>query len=357
MSREGEVEPKTIPADVRSPTRRPAAVGGRAPRGDDEVIHTDKWESGLRYAQKALSVKSVGRAKDFHDVVRVALQHNLRIDNEAHRHKSLPDPARTCLNTVLCGPVTPDEGGLQARLTFNRFGIAPSRRDNIAAIEVVMQPPDGGDRDEFWSECMAYVHGEFEHVLSAVVHRDQLRPHVHVIALAITRGKLGGAALSSCGNGLPVRQVRFTEHMRTTLGLRPDRPNQWAKRLANQQVGQEVAQTSSPRPPIAHASVHAQNAATLRESAALPAAPSPQLHQEPQRVEQSLTCDRPASAMGNDIEALHDQYLGHHFTCATCIAAGRRCDGSRCPVGLSLWHRYQHAVPPGGEFTTRPSTR
>lgn len=191
---------------------------------NDEVVHTDDWPPGLVYRHCAKSARKVTRAKgDFYAVIPVLLQHNLRIGNEKHRHKRPIDPARTHLNTVLVGPASPDEGARQARQEFDALGIVPSRWDNIPAIEIVTQPPDEWDRDEFWNECLTWARREFSHVLSVVVHRDQVRPHMHVIVLAITDGELAGGALTNGDNSLPLRQRRFMAHMRATLGLRPDR--------------------------------------------------------------------------------------------------------------------------------------
>lgn len=182
--------------------------------------------------------------------------------------------------------MTPEEGSRQARQEFDTLGIAPSRWDNIAAIEIVVQAPDGWDRGEFWSECLTWVRREFDHVLSAVVHRDQANLHMHVIMLAIANGKkLDGGALTNGDNSLPMRRRRFMAYMRLTLGLRHDRSTskakksmtaiftspgkgtrrheeaersdaefvrlaskKWAKRLE----GQEVAPTSCARPLFAH---------------------------------------------------------------------------------------------------------
>lgn len=48
------------------------------------------------------------------------------------------------------------------------------------------------------------------------------------------------------------------------------------------------------------------------------------------------------SMTGNGNRAAN--YHGHHFTCKTCIAAGRGAAyGSRCKQGATLWADYQHS--------------
>ena len=45
-----------------------------------------------------------------------------------------------------------------------------------------------------------------------------------------------------------------------------------------------------------------------------------------------------------DWHALDAAYLGHHFNCPTCIAAGRGSRyGQRCGTGMALWRAYSAA--------------
>jgi len=104
------------------------------------------------------------------------------------------------------------------------MGAAPARRDTIMGIEAVIQAPDGSDTPTFWTECLTWATGRYQHVLSAVVHRDQARPHMHVIALAVVDGRLAGNALTSGECRFTKQRQDFLKHMRDRLGLRPDRP-------------------------------------------------------------------------------------------------------------------------------------
>lgn len=185
--------------------------------------HTDSWGAGLRFAGKALNVKAVGRAACFAEVLPVCLAHNLREGNEAHRHRSPIDPARKCANEVLRGPASLTVAEELARNTFDELGIVPARADAIAGVELVFQPPDGSDTPEFWAECLRWVDGRYQHVLSAIVHRDQKRPHLHVIALAVAGGKLAGNALTSGAGRFQIQRREFMAHVFEALGLRPNR--------------------------------------------------------------------------------------------------------------------------------------
>lgn len=48
-----------------------------------------------------------------------------------------------------------------------------------------------------------------------------------------------------------------------------------------------------------------------------------------------------AATEPTDWHALDAAYLAHHFTCLTCIAAGRGSRyGQRCDTGVALWRAY-----------------
>ena len=190
----------------------------------ENTDHPDAWAPGLRLRLKALNVKTVTRAADPGEVLPVCLSHNLRTGNEGHRHRSRIDPARSGANEVLRGPACPLVAAELARSVLEELGIVPARRDTIMGVEAVVQAPEGSDTPAFWSECLRWVDGRYQHIVSAVVHRDQSRPHLHVIALAVVGGKLAGNALTSGAGRFTSQRREFLAHMRDRLGLRPDRP-------------------------------------------------------------------------------------------------------------------------------------
>ena len=189
----------------------------------DNGTNPDAWEPGLHFSGKRLNIKTVRRAADFGEVLPVCLSHNLRTGNEGHRHRSRIDPARTGANEVLRGPACPLVASELVRSVLEELGIVPARADAIAGLELVFQPPDGHDTPAFWSECLHWVDGRYQHVVSAIVHRDQKRPHLHVIALAVAGGKLAGNDLTAGSNQFPIQRREFLAHIFATLGLRPNR--------------------------------------------------------------------------------------------------------------------------------------
>lgn len=192
----------------------------------EKIRVPDDFADGLEIQIKSLSRGSVRRAVDGPDVLRVAMQHNLRVDNEDHQHRSPIDSHRTHLNTVLFGADRPDKVAELAQLEAARLGAAwPSRVNGVIALELAIQPPEGADVPAFWESCMAWIAKTFEHPVSAVVHRDQKRPHGHVVVLAILGGRFNGRELQRGEFGAPKLRRSFFAHIREKLGLRNDRPD------------------------------------------------------------------------------------------------------------------------------------
>lgn len=179
--------------------------------------------SGLRFAGKTLSIKTVARATYPFDVLPVCLAHNLRQRNEGHRQRSPIDRTKSHLNEVIHGT---SDLAMAIELTANafaEFSIEPARCDAIMGIELVFQPPAGADSSEFWAECLSWVRGRYGYILSAVVHRDQKRVHMHVLVMAIEGDKLAGNKLTAGSNRFVHQRQAFFAHMRSRLNLRPDR--------------------------------------------------------------------------------------------------------------------------------------
>ncbi len=63
-------------------------------------------------------------------------------------------------------------------------------------------------------------------------------------------------------------------------------------------------------------------------------------------LQEMLPATPPADATPEptDWHALDAAYLAHHFSCPTCIAAGRgKQYGQRCGAGMALWRAYSAA--------------
>lgn len=205
-------------ADARQ-ARSQAACGQQ--RGGKPAMKQSERQPrrGIRFKLKALNRRSVSRALSHVDVLQVCLSHNLRTGNERHRHRpgNKIDPALSYRNRVLWGPTDPTTGTALAGSTLEMLDLVPKRWDAIMGIELVFQPPDGWNCDDFYAACLQWVAARYEHILSAVVHLDQALPHMHVLVLAIARDKLSGAAMTSYENRVIAQRASFLAHMHRTL--------------------------------------------------------------------------------------------------------------------------------------------
>ncbi len=197
------------------------------------ATHPDAAGQGLWFAAKTLNTRSVRRAKSPDEVLGVVLAHNLRAGNEDHRHRGKIDAARTPMNEVLRGASCPQVCVQIAESVFDELQLTPARVDAIMGIELVFQPPPHGDAPTFWTECLRWADGRYQHILSAVVHRDQSRPHMHAVALAVESGALAGNAMSSGANRFAVQRRSFMAHIAAALGMRPNRRKAKAKTLGD----------------------------------------------------------------------------------------------------------------------------
>lgn len=191
--------------------------------GANKTTSVDDWRPGLRFSVKSLNIKTVKRANTPDDVLPVCLAHNLRQGNHEHRHRSRIDSTRSRLNEVWAGPDRLEVAAAVVRDTLESLDITPSRRDAIMGVEMVFQPPNGIDLRPFWSACLTWAQARYEHIVSATVHHDQKRPHMHIIALAVRGGRLAGNEMTAHPNRPRQRRADFMAYMRETLGLRPDR--------------------------------------------------------------------------------------------------------------------------------------
>lgn len=183
----------------------------------------DNWAPGLKFRHKTLNTKSVTRAKTPADVLSVCLAHNLREGNKGHRHRSRIDPDRKHLNEVWAGPAKLADAMALVSDTLEALDLQPKRRDTIMGIEFVIQPPAGVNLRAFWAESLTWVSRNYEHIVSATVHHDQKRPHMHVLVLAVSHGRFAGNDMTAWPNRPKQRRADYMQHMRESLSLRPDR--------------------------------------------------------------------------------------------------------------------------------------
>jgi len=101
----------------------------------------------------------------------------------------------------------------------------------------------------FFSACATWASLHFgdENVLSAIVHFDEAKPHIHILISPIVRGKVAGSSLINRGSLMRQRQVfqgQVAEKFR--LQLPPARLTLRSQLEAADQVFGHLAATHSP---------------------------------------------------------------------------------------------------------------
>lgn len=130
-----------------------------------------------------------------------AIRHNRRdIQAELGSIERI-DARRISQNSIIAGPPTWQEVHANAEDILQGAGVDSKtlRRDWVQAIEFVFTLDDNctvPDWQEYWLACVRWLrqtHGM--HVLSADVHRDEAREHLHCLVSPVHRGQLRGAKL------------------------------------------------------------------------------------------------------------------------------------------------------------------
>jgi hypothetical protein len=151
------------------------------------ILHADKLKSANR--------------------LRVAAKHNLReISSEVYEGGRI-DPERIGLNRVLIGPTT-SQGVMDLhKQLFAEAQVGKIKKDGsrtkvrddaVIAIEFMVSIPPGvvEDEDRFFAEVPAWIKQRYGvPVLSATVHRDEAKPHMHCLVLPVKDGCLVGSGL------------------------------------------------------------------------------------------------------------------------------------------------------------------
>lgn len=155
-------------------------------------------------------------------IVRVAARHNLReIQNELGADSHI-DAARMGDNRVLAGPTTAGKVATLADQFMAEAGATVKRKDAVRAIEILFSlPPESHiNRDAYFTDALQWARDFFVlPVLSAVIHRDEAAPHMHVLLLPLVNGRMSGSAVMGNRQRLQALQTSFFEQVGVRHGL------------------------------------------------------------------------------------------------------------------------------------------
>jgi hypothetical protein len=151
----------------------------------------------IRPEAKSIGLSGYGGRKK--QSLLTAARHNLReIQKEIGADRRI-NQERICLNEILAGPATAADVEALAQTLRDHIGYTPKRRDFTQAHEIVFTLPSQTkvNTSAFFGFCLAFVVAEFgqSSILSAVIHRDEEAPHMHVLLSPTIAGKYVGSAL------------------------------------------------------------------------------------------------------------------------------------------------------------------
>lgn len=192
---------------------------------DHESIHADAVRDiegkGLYSAYMSfLKIKSTER-------VLAAARHNLREIQAEAQHGGRIDPDRTCLNTRLAGASFATGVAALARgLIACASKRKTVRKDAVLCLEFMISLPSQHtlDEDAFFGAALSWLARRFgghKNVVSAVVHRDEASPHMHVLLVPLIGGCLQGSTAIGGPPQLRAFYEAFDSEVAEPFGLDP----------------------------------------------------------------------------------------------------------------------------------------
>ena len=158
-----------------------------------------------------------------------AAAHNLRTEQNERGARGHIDASRTGSNRILAGPDSPAKVQVLAMIRMAEADVDPTklRRDYVQAVELLISlPPHSGlNEEDFFAAAVGWAGQRFgaENLLSAVVHRDEACPHLHVLVLPLLDGRMNGRALKT-SQAIQETTRDFFERVARPFGLRqPER--------------------------------------------------------------------------------------------------------------------------------------
>ena len=198
---------------------------------------------------KVGSISKSSRGKKNPSNLLNAAKHNLRQMPSGHQI----DQSRSPLNYVLRGPSSP-EGINELLLELCRdasIELTNARKDHVQAVEVLISlefEPKNGCRP-FFEACVNWIEARFgsRNVLSAVVHVDESRPHVHILIAPIFEGRLCGSKLIN-RSALARQKKDFESQVGQVFGIKfpPASINSKSKLKIAKLVCQHLSDTDNP---------------------------------------------------------------------------------------------------------------
>ena len=165
-----------------------------------------------------------------------AAGHNLRAIQKELGANSHIDATRICLNEILAGPGTPAGVAALALTLMAGAGVdvGKLRKDHTQAHELLFTLPADTtvNTQDYFKHCHAWAVDQFGHdnILSAVIHRDESTPHMHILIVPIQAGRYVGTSLIDRARLARLR-ASFASDVAPAFGLRVTPPLTGAARV------------------------------------------------------------------------------------------------------------------------------
>lgn len=163
-----------------------------------------------------------------HNIIKRASMHNLREIPSEIISGSKINGARTCHNQILIGGGSSSEiKGEYEQLIEAAKLHKKIRKDAVMGIEVIVSLPSDHTIDElsFFCNCIEWCKRYFGvPLLSAVIHRDEANPHIHILLVPLVNGRLQGSQLVGNRSKWRAMQEHFYEHVAGHYGFTKPRP-------------------------------------------------------------------------------------------------------------------------------------
>lgn len=171
-----------------------------------------------------LSVKRLSKRNH----IAVAAKHNLREIQSERGAEAHIDATRSQFNQILYGENSASGVKNYAENLMREAGVLPLRKNAMRAFEIVISLPIVStiNKQQYFDDSLHWAKDFFGvPVISAVVHRDESAPHMHVLLLPLSDGRMQGDKV--VGNRLRLLEMQDSFHRMVghPHGLQPPRKN------------------------------------------------------------------------------------------------------------------------------------
>jgi len=156
--------------------------------------------------------------------IAVAAKHNLRELQSERGAGARIDPTRSHENKILEGATKASAVKDYAETLMREAGALPLRKNAMRAFEIIISLPSKStiNREQYFDDSLQWAKDFFKvPVISAVAHLDESAPHMHVLLLPLSNGKMQGDKVVGNRGRFLTMQESFYRLVGKPHGLHP----------------------------------------------------------------------------------------------------------------------------------------